>query len=267
MTLSHGDNGAIVALISGGHASGKRSGAYILKDQLEKLFGGSKISIKLINMNNYLITSEKQNFGSRQPNDYDFIRLRDDLNLYIDRIEYEVIIVYGLYALFDKQICDLATVRIFIDCDADVRLGRWIKRDVLTESHEGKTDQEVEDLKEQEKIKLEKLLNVYLNYSRQEMKLYINDTKENADIILPRGADATGFKLIVDGLKVTLLPLLQTTHRSDSQTSTFSENRSGSFSNRDTFIQNLKNLSSEPSVMSLTNDNFTNTKKIFYDLN
>lgn len=38
-----------------------------------------------------------------------------------------VLCVHGLYALYDPEIRDLATMKIFVDLDGDVRLGRWSK--------------------------------------------------------------------------------------------------------------------------------------------
>ncbi len=274
------ESDTILVLLAGGHASGKESGAKILKEQLETKFLKDGIQIKLINMKNYYKNTANSQTGSQVPTDFDFIKLKDDLGVCLEGEEYDVIILYGLYALYDNQIVDRATVKVYIDCDSDMRLGRWIKRDVLQESYEGKTEEQVDDIKAKQKDNLEKLLDVYLNHSRQEMKLYIQDTKEKADIILPRGADALGFTLIVDGLQTALLQKLQqrghlevtmssSSIRTSSANGTPMENRSWSTSsvNREKVIHSLKSLSSEPSVMSLTNDNFSNTNKIFYDVN
>lgn len=256
---------SILVLISGGHASGKSSGARILVNQLSEL--DDQLHVKEVNMNDYF--REDPNMpGCREPLLYDFQRLENDLNIYMNQ-DFDVVILYGLYALYDKDIVSQATVKVFIDCDADVRLGRWIERDVLNRKRDLNLDEVV--LQQKQKEELESLLSTYLQYSRNEMKLYINDTKDKADIILPRGADLVGFTLILDGLKPLLLEKIQQ-HRTMSN-SDFSEygtlpiiHSTANF-NRETVLHTLKQISDEPSVQSLTNDNFSNTRKIFYDAN
>lgn len=258
----------IVVAIAGGHASGKKSGANIMREELINKFSDITLNIKTIDMEYYMTPIENR-LGSREPKQYNFTQIKKDLEMLILSDQYDVIILYGLYALFDTSIVNMATVRVFIDCDPDVRLGRWIKRDVLLD-YNGKSDEEVEYLKIVEKEKLEQLLNSYLSYSRQEMKLYIQDTKDKADVILPKGSDISGFTLIIDGLQSLLLQRLDnSTSNSNLQDSRTLSNRSYSTSsiNRETVINSIKMLSQEPSVMSLNNDNFSNENKIFYDVN
>lgn len=255
-------NKTILVLIAGGHASGKESGCKILEQQLHEL--DNKLNVKKVNMNDYLI-EDKDRPGCKEPTLFNWNELRYQLNLLLKQ-EYDVVILYGLYALYDKQITSLATVKIFIDCDADVRLGRWIERDILSKTRDHRLDEAI--LQHQQKEELEKVLDIYLNYSRNEMKLYINDTKENADIILPRGADLVGFTLILDGLKPLLLKKI---HRHQNMTKSESgdsyDMTSTSIINRETVLHTLKQISGEPSVQSLTNDNFSNTRKVYYDAN
>lgn len=265
---------AIFVAIGGGHASGKQSGAEMLKEQLSKRFQGLTPNILLLDMKQYFIPNTTKP-GARTPLQYNFGQLREDLKEFLHS-ENDVIILYGLYALYDSDIVDMATVRVYIDCDADVRLGRWIKRDVLC--HDLTVRNESAENKEQreaiEKAKLEKLLNSYLNYSRYEMKMYIQDTKENADVILPKGADISGFTLIVDGLQSLLLQRLETnSHKHSTSNSNLSNlnilsrSQSSNSFNRESVLHSIKMLSQEPSVRSLTNDNFSTKNKIFYDVN
>lgn len=258
----------IVVAIAGGHASGKKCGTNILREQLINRFNDVKLNIKTFDMESYMTPIENKS-GSREPKQYNFTQIKKDLETSILDDQYDVIILYGLYALFDTNITNMATVRVFIDCDSDVRLGRWIKRDVLLD-YTDKSDKEIEYLKRVEKEKLENLLHIYLSYSRQEMKLYIQDTKDKADVILPKGADISGFTLIIDGLQSLLLQRLDnSTSNNNLQDSRTLSNRSYSTSslNRETVINSIKMLSQEPSVMSLNNDNFSNENKIFYDVN
>lgn len=254
--MNNGDT--IVVLIAGGHAAGKQSGANILASQLHDKFSDEMINITKLNMQDYMTASDN---GSRLPSQFNFDKLKSNLDDLMNNEKVDVIIVYGLYSLYDDRIVDLATVRVFIDCDADIRLGRWIKRDVLVD-YTGKSENEIADLKLQEKKKLDKLLNIYLNHSRFEMRLYIQNTKEKADVILPRGADVSGLLLIVDGVQSILFKKF--IEFSGAQTD---RSMSTSSTNRESVIHNMKLLAHEPSVRSLNNDNFSNQNKIYYDVN
>jgi uridine kinase len=43
----------------------------------------------------------------------------------------DVLVMEGIFALYDKRIADLATIKVFVDTDSDTRLIRRIRRDVL----------------------------------------------------------------------------------------------------------------------------------------
>ncbi|AWU78239.1 uncharacterized protein C5L36_0E03010 [Pichia kudriavzevii] len=255
----------ILVLIAGGHSSGKECGATLLKEQLLSRFKHDVLNIQTINMQDYM--SESAGCGSRAPLQFNFDQIKNDLTQQMNDGISDVIILYGLYALYDKEIVEMATIRTYIDCDADVRLGRWIKRDILQDEKDGENEQK----------KLELLLNVYLNYSRHEMKTYIQDTRERADVILPRGADPVGFTLVLDGIQPLLIKKLErkTVSFSDTESSLSvtpniqqpQRSFSTSSMNRETVISHLKELSQEPSVKSLSNDNFANSNKIYYELN
>lgn len=254
---------AILVLIGGGHASGKKSGARILEEQLKLKFKDESLKIVMKDMEQYMSIDPKKT-GSRSPYQFNFSDIKNDLEVLMNS-DCDVIILYGLYALYDVEIVSMATVRVYIDCDADVRLGRWIKRDVLA-AHSGKDRGTLELLKKAEKDKLEKLLDSYLTYSRSEMNTYIQDTKERADVILPKGADIAGFTLIIDGLQSLLIQKLEDSmHAATELQGQSARSYSTSSLNRETVIQNIKMLTPEPSVMSLTNNNFSNKNQIFYD--
>lgn len=74
-----------------------------------------------------------------KPSRFDFEKLKVYLKNFTTTAELEpvryqawnitpptVIILEGLYALYDPEIRDMASMRIFMDLDGDVRLGRWI---------------------------------------------------------------------------------------------------------------------------------------------
>lgn len=185
---------SIIVLIGGGHASGKTTAADLLKIEVTKTF--PELSVKLIDMDNYLIpgminesryssskstaiTVSNEVFQPLKPSRFDFKQLKDDLT----QDETQLVIVHGLYALYDKEIRDLSKFKIFISSDADTRLIRWIRRDVTSGN-----------------CSLETVINKYLQGARAEMNDFINPTKEFSDVIMPTGAEANAVGLIVDGI-------------------------------------------------------------------
>ncbi|MDN6527676.1 MAG: uridine kinase [Brevibacterium sp.] len=81
-----------------------------------------------------------------------------------------VIIVEGSRIFAEPRICELLDIKLFVDTDADVRLLRRIKRDVV---ERGRTLQSVEDQ--------------YLGTVKPMHELYVEPSKRNADIIIPDG--------------------------------------------------------------------------------
>ncbi|KAI5960397.1 uncharacterized protein KGF55_004689 [Candida pseudojiufengensis] len=202
---------SILVLLGGGHASGKKTTAIALKKELLSSMPESSINVKIIDMNEYTtygkssvdssqfpnsksaaITVNKeeffQSFPKLKPSRFDFTRLKNDLNemnqTSSDRSTQDIIIVHGLYALYDKDLREMSHIKVFIDSDSDTRLIRWINRDVLTNKVES----------------LETVINAYLLGARIEMSDYIFPTKEFSDVIMPRGFDANAVKLIIDGI-------------------------------------------------------------------
>jgi uridine kinase len=81
-----------------------------------------------------------------------------------------VVIVEGILIFAEPRICGLLDIRLFVDTDADVRLLRRIKRDVVDR---GRTLQSVEDQ--------------YLDTVKPMHELYVEPSKRNADVIIPEG--------------------------------------------------------------------------------
>lgn len=81
-----------------------------------------------------------------------------------------VVIVEGILIFAEPRICALLDIKLFVDTDADVRLLRRIKRDVVDR---GRTLQSVEEQ--------------YLGTVKPMHELYVEPSKRNADIIIPEG--------------------------------------------------------------------------------
>lgn len=75
-----------------------------------------------------------------KPTRFDFEKLKADIKNYPmpteestvkymgrDIVPPTILFVQGLYALYDPELRDMASMRFFIDLDDDVRLGRWSK--------------------------------------------------------------------------------------------------------------------------------------------
>ncbi len=82
----------------------------------------------------------------------------------------EVVIVEGILIFANPEICDLLDIKLFVDTDADVRILRRIKRDVI---ERGRT--------------LESVEKQYLETVKPMHELYVEPSKHNADIIVPEG--------------------------------------------------------------------------------
>lgn len=83
-----------------------------------------------------------------------------------------VIILEGIYALYDPRILQLMDLKIFVDTDFDICLARRLNRDIL---HRGR--ELVLSIEQWEKW-------VKPNFER-----YIRQTMSNADVLTPRGLD------------------------------------------------------------------------------
>ncbi|RKP26725.1 uracil phosphoribosyltransferase-domain-containing protein [Syncephalis pseudoplumigaleata] len=84
-----------------------------------------------------------------------------------------VIIVEGIFTLYDQKLMDLMDLKvIFVDTDADVRLARRMKRDICERSRE-----------------LRGVIEQYERFVKPMYDQYVHPTIHNADVIIPRGLD------------------------------------------------------------------------------
>lgn len=100
---------------------------------------------------------------------YDFSihnRLDDTLTV----LPRPVIIVEGILIFCFKELCDLFDIKLFVDTDADVRILRRVKRDVIERGRS------IESVEEQ-----------YLKTVKPMHELYVEPSKRNADLIVPEG--------------------------------------------------------------------------------
>ncbi len=81
-----------------------------------------------------------------------------------------VVIVEGILSLTDEKLRDLMDVKIFVDCEADLRLMRVINRDTKERGRDAET-----------------VMERYLETVRPMHDQFIEPTKRFADIIVPKG--------------------------------------------------------------------------------
>ena len=79
-----------------------------------------------------------------------------------------IIILEGILVLEDARIRDLASIKVFVNCDDDLRFIRRLKRDV-----------------EERQRSVESIINQYMNTVRPMHHLFVRPTIRYADIIIP----------------------------------------------------------------------------------
>ena len=82
----------------------------------------------------------------------------------------KVIIVEGILIFENQALCDQMDIRIFVDTDADLRIIRRIRRDVLERARS-----------------LDSVIDQYLNTVKPMHEQFVEPSKKNASIIVPEG--------------------------------------------------------------------------------
>ncbi len=99
--------------------------------------------------------------------------------------DYDVIILEGLYALYDPQILNQAMVKIFVDTPPDECLIRRLTRDM-----------------QERKRSFDSVINQWRDDVRAMYREFIEPTKANADLILPWTSwSVAGLEMTTSGLR------------------------------------------------------------------
>lgn len=156
--------------IAGGTASGKSTFCGSLEKSL------SALNVKCIHMDDYFksenerpcseaFVSGKKYMDDNHPLTVDLERLKHDVkNLLCKNID--VVIIEGLLTLWDREIYGLLDLKLFVDCRADERIVRRIRRN----TEWGQTFRQITD--------------VYLDMVRYRHDEYVEPSKWRADIII-----------------------------------------------------------------------------------
>jgi uridine kinase len=101
----------------------------------------------------------------------------------------KIIIVEGILLFENEDLRNMMDIKLFIDTDADIRLGRRITRDI---QERGRT--------------LDFSLNQYLTMSRPMHQAFVEPMKKYADIILPHGGEnIMGIELVCSAIRHSLI--------------------------------------------------------------
>lgn len=82
----------------------------------------------------------------------------------------KVIIVEGILIYENKELCDQMDIRLFVDTDADLRIIRRIRRDVMERARS-----------------LDSVISQYLNTVKPMHEQFVEPSKKNASLIVPEG--------------------------------------------------------------------------------
>ena len=180
--------------IAGGTGSGKSTVARKVADAL-----GSS-SVAFIDMDAYYINyahlpmEERRRINWDHPNAFDWELLLSQLRLLasgnpIEKPRYDfvehvratqtshvaaadVVVIDGILLLADPRVRALCDVKVFVDTDADIRLIRRLRRDIVERGRP-----------------LEEILDQYLTTVQPMHLEFVEPSKRYADVIVPRGGD------------------------------------------------------------------------------
>ncbi|HKL30368.1 MAG TPA: uridine kinase [Natrialbaceae archaeon] len=91
----------------------------------------------------------------------------------------DVILVEGIFALYDERVLDRLDLRVYVETDADVRIIRRIRRDVVERGRD-----------------LEGVIDQYLSTVKPMHEQFVAPTKKRADLIIPEGANRRAVDLL-----------------------------------------------------------------------
>lgn len=200
----------ILIIVAGGSASGKTT----VVEEIKKSIG--KNQAIFIKHDDYYRCQDDLSIEERRKTNYDHpSSLENDLlvehlkmllnNLPIDKPIYDfvsqtrkkecehlepkkIIILEGILALEDARIRELASIKIFVNCDDDLRFIRRLKRDI-----------------EERGRSLDMVVNQYLKTVRPMHHLFVRPTIRYADIIIPNDTThAIGTELLIRNIKSLL---------------------------------------------------------------
>ena len=104
---------------------------------------------------------------------YDYT-IHNRSNNVMEIVPSKVIIVEGILIFENKELCDQMDIKIFVDTDADLRIVRRIRRDVMERARS-----------------LDSVINQYIETVKPMHEQFVEPSKKNASIIVPEGGHNT----------------------------------------------------------------------------
>lgn len=161
----------IVIGIAGGSASGKTTICDKLSEQLKNY------RVKVFHMDDYFkpeelrprsraLIGEREYVDDNHPDTMYLGQLYEDMLKEKDSGEVQIILTEGLLTLYDDAIFSLLDLKLYVDCRADERILRRLKRNM------------------QYGLSSEEITDVYLDLVRYRHDQYVEPSKWRADIIL-----------------------------------------------------------------------------------
>ena len=96
----------------------------------------------------------------------------------------DIVIVEGIFALYDDAVRELCDLRLYVETDADVRILRRIERDVIDRGRD-----------------LEGVIDQYLSTVKPMHEQFVEPTKTHADLIVPEGANSVAVNLLEERIR------------------------------------------------------------------
>ncbi|WP_138006836.1 uridine kinase [Halalkalirubrum salinum] len=191
--------------IAGGTGAGKTTVARLVTESV----GDSVTRIPVDNYYNdlsHLPLEERSGVNYDHPSAFEWSLLREQLGALlegrsIEMPEYDfsihnrkperttveptdVIVLEGIFALYDDDITEMLDLRLYVETDADVRILRRIQRDVIDRGRD-----------------LEGVIEQYLTTVKPMHEQFIEPTKRKADLIIPEGANTVAVDLLAEKIR------------------------------------------------------------------
>jgi uridine kinase len=117
---------------------------------------------------------------------YDFSRHnRNDETITVEPTG--ILIVEGIFALYDERVREMLDLHVYVQTDADVRVLRRIQRDVVERGRD-----------------IESVHDQYLSTVKPMHEQFVEPTKKHADIIIPEGVNTRAVDLLVEKVQSEL---------------------------------------------------------------
>ncbi len=117
---------------------------------------------------------------------YDFtVHNRTDETVRVDPAE--VVVVEGIFALYDDSVVDMQDLRLYVQTDADVRILRRIRRDVIDRGRD-----------------LEGVIDQYLSTVKPMHEQFVAPTRKRADVVVPEGANSVALNVLSEKIQAEI---------------------------------------------------------------